>query len=63
MKARLNADILDIGDVEYNHRKTCSGARLSHLAARIARRPGKWRRRMQRRVHHEDDAPFYPEAA
>ncbi len=63
MKATRRSNILEIGDVEYNHRKTCSGAKLSHLVARIARRPGKWRRRMHRRARYEDEAPPYPEAA
>ncbi len=56
MKAKLVSDILEMGDLEFFGRATGAGAGLDHLLARIARRPGRWRRRMSRRERFEDES-------
>lgn len=63
MRAELERDILEIVDVERGTRKSSTGASLVHLMARVARRPGRWRRRMARRERFEDEVPHFPEAA
>ena len=63
MKAKLESDVLEIGDIELHDRTDCSGGALENLLARIARRPGRWRRKMNHRDHFEDELLYYPDAA
>lgn len=64
MRIKKESDISQIQELDYIGSETCSGAMPRRLLARIARRPGRWRQRMQnRRTSNEDELSFYDEAA
>lgn len=64
MRIKKESDITQIQELDYIAVETCSGALSNRLLARIARRPGRWRQRMQsRRATQEDEMSFYDEAA
>ncbi len=65
MKINHDADT-HIQELDSLGSDTCSRGVATQLMARIARRPGRWRRRMQSRpapVAHEDETMFFDEAA
>lgn len=49
MKFKHETDISTIEELDYRGSYACSTAMTARLLARIARRPGRWRRRMQSR--------------
>lgn len=64
MRIKKESDITQILELDYIGAETSSGALSRNLMARIARRPGRWRQRMQcRRATTEDEIAFYDEAA
>jgi hypothetical protein len=64
MKIKHETDISTIQELDYHGTRSCPTALTAHLLARIARRPGRWRQRMQsRRLRSDDELRFYDEAA
>ena len=55
MRIRQKTDISQIQEIDYLGSESCSGQLVTQLMARIARRPGRWRRRMQTRIDREED--------
>ncbi len=49
MQAKRRTDITVLDELDYVGHLASIGALPSHLLARIARRPGRWRQRMQPR--------------
>ena len=61
---KYEADTYRIVELEYLGTERGSSVAMASLKARIARRPGRWRQRMQSRRYHLDDAVHpYNEAA
>jgi hypothetical protein len=52
-----------VDGIETVEQQTTCGALAGQVRARVARRPGRWRARMQRPADGEGREPFYPEAA
>lgn len=64
MKAKMEIVVSDLERIDnMDHDITC-GALVSRVKARIVRRPGRWRRRMQpRHLRVKDSYPVLPDAA
>jgi hypothetical protein len=65
MRIRQETDMCQIQDLDYIDSGVCSSALTTRLLARIARRPGRWRRRMQgRQTAFNEGTPIaYDDAA
>ena len=63
MRIKKESDISTIQELDYVGAEICAGALTRRLMARIARRPGRWRQRMQSRRLRDEEMPFYDEAA
>jgi len=55
MRIRQTTDISRLQEIDYIDSEACSGQLVTQLMARIARRPGKWRRRMQTRIARDEE--------
>ena len=65
MRIKQVTEIPQIQDLDYIQSEVCSSALATRLMARIARRPGRWQRRIQaRQIAFNEGAPItYDEAA
>jgi hypothetical protein len=65
MRIKHVAEINQIQDLDYIDSEVCSSALTTRLIARLARRPGRWQRRIQaRQIAFNEWAPVvYDEAA
>ena len=63
MRTKQLALIGVVDGIEAVAQETTCGALAGRVRARIARRPGRWRARMQRPAEGGGREPVYPEAA
>lgn len=65
MRIKHVTEIPQIQDLDYIDSEVCSSALTTRLMARLARRPGRWQRRIQSRqvAFNEWAAVAYDEAA
>jgi hypothetical protein len=54
MQTKLRTEGTLVDDLDYLGKLASTGALPSHLFARIARRPGRWRAKMQPRSRFEE---------
>ena len=65
MRIKHATEIPQIQDLAYIDSEVCSNALMTGLIARLARRPGRWQRRIQsRQIAFNEGAPIgYDQAA